>query len=80
MTSAEIVAARPLVGHYGNFSLRVSATDRGVPPNAAFVDIPICVNDFNDHAPVFVSPNANVTIRVPEVSSMEKTDFNNDQY
>lgn len=65
--AAEIFAAKPLVGHYGNYSLEVQAQDRGFPPNSVLSHINICVLDLNDHAPQFVSPSENVTIKVPEV-------------
>ncbi|XP_064108915.1 cadherin-23-like isoform X3 [Macrobrachium nipponense] len=65
-TAAQIFAAKPLVGQYGNYSLIVQAQDRGFPPNSVLSEIGICVSDFNDHAPIFVSPSANLTIRVPE--------------
>ncbi|XP_076057455.1 cadherin 88C isoform X2 [Oratosquilla oratoria] len=65
-TSAHIFAARPLVGQYGNYTLMVQAKDQGFPPNTAVEPFSICVTDFNDHAPRFVSPSVNLTIRVPE--------------
>ncbi|XP_071547485.1 cadherin-23 isoform X3 [Panulirus ornatus] len=65
-TAAHIFAAKPLVGQYGNYSLMVQAQDRGFPPNSVMSQINICVSDFNDHAPQFVSPSVNLTIRVPE--------------
>lgn len=67
-TAAQIFAAKPLVGKYGNYSLTVQAQDRGFPPNSVTSQVDICVSDFNDHAPEFVSPSVNLTIRVPEVS------------
>lgn len=66
-TAAQIFAAKPLVGQYGNYSLQIQAQDRGFPPNSVMSHIDICVLDFNDHAPEFVSPSENVTIKVPEV-------------
>ncbi|KAK4293967.1 hypothetical protein Pmani_033375 [Petrolisthes manimaculis] len=65
-TAAQIFAAKPLVGKYGNYSLAVQAQDRGFPPNSVMSQVNICVSDFNDHAPEFVSPSVNLTIRVPE--------------
>ncbi|KAK3865196.1 hypothetical protein Pcinc_029183 [Petrolisthes cinctipes] len=65
-TAAQIFAAKPLVGKYGNYSLAVQAQDRGFPPNSVMAQVDICVSDFNDHAPEFVSPSVNLTIRVPE--------------
>ncbi|MPC29093.1 Cadherin-23 [Portunus trituberculatus] len=65
-TAAEIYAAKPLVAQYGNYSLQIQAQDRGFPPNSVLSHVNICVLDFNDHAPEFVSPSENVTIKVPE--------------
>jgi hypothetical protein len=67
-TSARITAALPLRALYGNYSLVIRASDLGSPPNSAVDTVKICVTDFNDHPPRFVSPPANLTIiRVPEV-------------
>ena len=66
-TAAQIFAAKPLVGQYGNYSLQIQAQDRGFPPNSVLSAVNVCVLDFNDHAPEFVSPSENVTIKVPEV-------------
>ncbi|XP_069185641.1 cadherin-23 isoform X4 [Procambarus clarkii] len=65
-TAAQIFAAKPLVGQYGNYSLMIQAQDRGFPPNSVTSQINICVSDFNDHAPQFVSPSVNLTIHIPE--------------
>lgn len=65
-TAAQIFAAKPLVGQYGNYSLEIQAQDRGFPPNSVVSVVNVCVLDFNDHAPEFVSPSENVTIKVPE--------------
>ncbi|KAF4517747.1 hypothetical protein B566_EDAN002952 [Ephemera danica] len=66
-TSARITAALPLRSLYGNYSLVVRASDLGSPPNSAVEMVRICVTDFNDHPPRFVSPPANLTVvRVPE--------------
>lgn len=70
-TAAEIFAAKPLVGQYGNYSLEIQAQDRGFPPNSVMSHINICVSDFNDHPPEFVSPSENVTIKVPEVCRIQ---------
>lgn len=55
-----------LQGRYGNYSLQVSVSDKGVPPNVVHGELSVCVTDYNDHAPVFISPTTNTTIRVPE--------------
>ncbi len=67
-SSAKLIAAQPLVGHHGNYTLKIRAQDRGLPvPNFAFQDVEICVSDFNDHAPMFVRPEQNnTTFRVFE--------------
>ena len=57
-------------GHFGNHTLRIKAVDRGRDPNAAFKDLTICVEDFNDNAPDFLSPPRNLTIRVPENATL----------
>lgn len=59
--SSKLFAVKPLVGHHGNFTLKLRAQDRGTPANTAFQDLQICVSDFNDHAPVFVQPEQNNT-------------------
>jgi len=61
------MAARPLKGLYGNYTLLLQAQDLGIPSNAVTTEISICVNDFNDNTPRFISPQHNTTIRVPEV-------------
>jgi hypothetical protein len=66
-SSARIMVARPLKGLYGNYTLLLQAQDLGIPSNAVTTEISVCVNDFNDNAPRFVSPQHNTTIRVPEV-------------
>lgn len=66
-TSARLLVAQPLVGHHGNYTLKLRAQDRGQVPNVAFQDLEICVSDFNDHSPVFVRPEQNnTTLRVYE--------------
>ena len=66
-SSARLLAAKPLVGHHGNYTLRLRAQDRGPVPNVAFQDVDICVTDFNDHAPVFIHPEQNnTTFRIYE--------------
>lgn len=68
--SARITAAVPLKGFYGNYTLMVEAQDLGSPPNSARIEVPICVSDFNDNAPVFIHPDRNVTIKVPENTTL----------
>lgn len=64
--TAMVYATDFLQGRYGNYSLKVQVSDKGVPPNIVHGQLNICVSDYNDHAPVFLSPSANTTIRVPE--------------
>ncbi|XP_047739893.1 cadherin-23 [Hyalella azteca] len=66
MNSARIITRAPLVGLYGNYTIMVAATDLGDPPNEMLQPVDVCVTDYNDHPPRFVSPNSNLTIRVPE--------------
>uniref|UniRef100_W4VR90 Putative cadherin egf lag seven-pass g-type receptor n=1 Tax=Corethrella appendiculata TaxID=1370023 RepID=W4VR90_9DIPT len=64
--NAIVYARRSLNNLYGNYSLLITVRDRGSPPNILNEKLDICVLDFNDHAPIFLSPANNVTIRVPE--------------
>lgn len=41
--------------------------DLGNPPNKVYATLDVCVTDYNDNPPVFISPQHNITIRVPEV-------------
>lgn len=64
-----LFAKRQLHDYYGNYTVRVQARDLGEPPNSVEVELNVMVLDFNDHAPYFVEPGLNVTVRVPEVSA-----------
>lgn len=64
--NAVIYANDFLQGKYGNYTLKVAVNDKGVPPNVVYGELAVCVTDYNDHAPVFISPTTNTTIRVPE--------------
>lgn len=64
--NADVYANDFLQGKYGNYTLRIAVNDKGVPPNVVYGELGVCVNDYNDHAPVFISPTTNTTIRVPE--------------
>lgn len=66
-SSAQIVSTKPLKDRYGNYTLTIEASDLGEPTKSVREDMSICVTDYNDHAPLFVSPPQNVTIRIPEV-------------
>ncbi|CAH1406526.1 unnamed protein product [Nezara viridula] len=64
--SARVLSVGSLKGRYGNYSLTVEASDLGKPAKSAIANLDICITDFNDNAPLFVSPPHNTTIRVPE--------------
>ncbi len=64
---ASIYANRPLNGLYGNYSLVIEVRDLGIPENVVEKQVEICIQDYNDHPPMFVSPSNNFTIRIPEV-------------
>lgn len=66
--SADIKTVSSLRGKYGNYSLVIRAQDLGIPSLQAEEFLKICVTDYNDHAPEFVSPPLNSTLKVPEVS------------
>ncbi|XP_076254709.1 cadherin 88C [Rhynchophorus ferrugineus] len=64
--SAQIKAKRPLRGRHGTYPLVVRAQDLGSPSLLAEKTVRICVMDYNDHPPVFISPPHNSTLRIPE--------------
>ncbi|XP_060803722.1 cadherin-23 [Amyelois transitella] len=64
--TGRLFAKQSLQDRFGNYTLLVEARDLGVPPNTVRGELRICVSDYNDHAPVFVHPPQNVTIKVPE--------------
>nr|XP_012151361.1 PREDICTED: cadherin-23 [Megachile rotundata] len=64
--TAHIKAAHSLRGKFGNYSLHLEARDLGNPSNKDTSVLNICVTDYNDNPPVFISPQHNTTIRVPE--------------
>lgn len=65
--TAEIRSIKSLRGKHGNYTLTLRAQDLGSPTHLIEAPLHICVTDFNDHPPVFVSPPHNSTLRVPEV-------------
>lgn len=76
-----LIVAQSLKERVGNYSILVRASDRGQPSLSTVKVINICVQDFNNHAPVFVRPPLNHTLRVMEnatlgtfVTQMEATD------
>lgn len=66
--TAKVTARRSLKGRFGNYSLSIQAKDLGRPTNKVESILSVCVLDYNDNPPVFVSPQHNTTIRVAEVS------------
>ncbi|XP_018375495.1 PREDICTED: cadherin-23 [Trachymyrmex cornetzi] len=64
--TAKIKAAQLLRGKFGNYTLNVEAHDLGTPSNKDKGILKICVTDYNDNPPLFISPQHNTTIRVPE--------------
>ncbi|CAB0015650.1 unnamed protein product [Nesidiocoris tenuis] len=64
--SSKVLSTGSLKGRYGNYSLTIQAVDQGKPPKSAIANLDICITDFNDNAPVFISPPQNATIRIPE--------------
>ncbi|XP_046405905.1 cadherin-23 [Ischnura elegans] len=70
---ARVTAATSLRGLYGNYTLTIKAEDLGTPPNFVIKDLPICVTDFNDNPPKFISPVQNFTVRVPENATVGST-------
>jgi hypothetical protein len=65
--NANVFARNSLIKKYGNYTLKILVKDLGTPPKSIDMKLDICVQDFNDHAPYFVSPINNYTIRVAEV-------------
>lgn len=64
--NANIYARGKLNKKYGNYSLNIHAKDMGTPTRSVDIKLDICVQDYNDHAPKFISPMNNYTIRVAE--------------
>lgn len=65
--TAKIRATGSLKGKFGNYSLELEARDLGTPPRKDNELLQICVTDYNDNPPIFMNPQHNTTIRVPEV-------------
>ncbi|KAJ8911026.1 hypothetical protein NQ315_016595 [Exocentrus adspersus] len=64
--SADIKTTTSLRGRHGNYTLIMRAQDLGMPSHLVEELVRICVTDYNDHPPVFVSPPHNSTLRIPE--------------
>uniref|UniRef100_A0A2A4J8L9 Cadherin domain-containing protein n=1 Tax=Heliothis virescens TaxID=7102 RepID=A0A2A4J8L9_HELVI len=71
--TGRLFARQSLKDRFGNYTLVVEARDLGIPPNVARGELKLCVTDYNDHAPVFVHPPQNVTIKVPENATIGST-------
>lgn len=65
--AAEIRPVGSLRGKHGNYTVLLRAQDLGTPSHLTEAEVHICVTDYNDHAPFFISPPHNSTLRVPEV-------------
>lgn len=65
--NANVYARNKLNKKYGNYSLDIVVKDLGTPQMSIDLKLDICVQDFNDHAPFFISPINNYTIRIAEV-------------
>lgn len=65
--SADVKTTTSLRGRHGNYTLIMRAQDLGMPSHLVEELIRICVTDYNDHPPMFVSPPHNSTLRIPEV-------------
>ncbi|CAG9863718.1 unnamed protein product [Phyllotreta striolata] len=64
--SVHIRTTSSLRGRHGNYTLVMRAQDLGTPSLLAEEEVMICVSDYNDHPPVFISPPPNSTLKVPE--------------
>lgn len=73
--TCEVYAKQSLHDYYGNYTLLVNARDLGTPQNNVEAQLNIAILDFNDHAPQFVAPGNNVTIRVAEVLKSKNTAY-----
>ncbi|CAG4949111.1 unnamed protein product [Colias eurytheme] len=71
--TGRLFAKQSLKDRFGNYTLIVEARDLGIPPNAVRGELKLCVTDYNDHAPIFVHPPQNVTIKVPENATIGTT-------
>uniref|UniRef100_A0A182JWJ6 Cadherin domain-containing protein n=1 Tax=Anopheles christyi TaxID=43041 RepID=A0A182JWJ6_9DIPT len=72
---AEIFSRGPLKNLHGNYTLVLIVSDLGSVPNTVRDTVEICVTDFNDHAPVFVVPSGNTTVKVFENTTIGKPFF-----
>uniref|UniRef100_A0A6P7FSK3 Cadherin-23 n=1 Tax=Diabrotica virgifera virgifera TaxID=50390 RepID=A0A6P7FSK3_DIAVI len=64
--SVDIRTTTSLRGRHGNYTLVMRAQDLGIPSLLVEDTLRICVADYNDHPPIFISPPPNSTLKVPE--------------
>ncbi|XP_036234309.2 cadherin-23 isoform X2 [Bactrocera oleae] len=64
--TANIYARTSLRNKFGNHTITITTRDLGVPSNIVTKTLDICISDFNDHPPVFVTPLHNTTLRISE--------------
>ncbi|XP_057660172.1 cadherin-23 [Diorhabda carinulata] len=64
--SVDIRTTTSLRGRHGNYTVVLKAQDMGIPSLSVEEAVRICVTDYNDHPPVFISPPPNSTLKVPE--------------
>ena len=65
--SATIRARSSLRGRVGNYTLLAKVSDTPTKsPRSSTSPLHICVQDVNDHNPIFVKPPSNMTIRIAE--------------
>ncbi|CAG9827600.1 unnamed protein product [Diabrotica balteata] len=64
--SVDIRTTTSLRGRHGNYTLIMRAQDLGIPSLLVEDTLRICVADYNDHPPIFISPPPNSTLKVPE--------------
>ncbi|XP_055907178.1 cadherin-23 [Eupeodes corollae] len=64
--TSHILPRTSLKNRYGNYTLDIQVRDLGLPTNIVRKSIEICISDFNDHAPIFLSPMRNTTLRIAE--------------
>lgn len=72
--SADIRTVSSLRSKHGNYTLIIRAQDMGIPSLQTEESLKICVTDYNDHAPEFISPPFNSTLKVPEVNKRKRSE------
>lgn len=66
LSRSQLVSVGTLRGRVGNYTVRIRLSDRGQPSLSSEERLTVCVLDVNDHAPRFLFPPLNHTLRVPE--------------